>query len=107
MPRFLHDSHLVFLSLLPLLVRALEGQLSARLRVVGAALLGLGMLRLGQIADGRRRVTSVPTLLEELISRCRDSNHLFGETDLLRYHVVHSSSRAVKQLAKSAFLKLY
>lgn len=72
-PRFLHDSHLVFLSLLPVLVRVLQGQLSSRLQAVGAALLVLGMLKLGQIAGGRPKVTSVPTLLGELISRCTET----------------------------------
>lgn len=47
MPRFLYDSRLAFLSLFPVLVRALQGQLSSRLRAVGATLLVVVMLRSG------------------------------------------------------------
>ena len=86
MPRFLHDSHLAFLSLFPVLVRALQGQLSSRLRAVGAALLVLVMLRSG--ADSRLEAEGdVSAYLAGRVNLPleRESNNLLtGETGVLR-----------------------
>lgn len=80
-PGFLHDSHLEFLSLFPVLVRALQGQLSSRLRAVWCCSASAGDAEVGGRLPAGLGVTSAPTLLGELISRWRETNNLLaGET---------------------------